>query len=185
MEPIAQAVSPDPSPYTAPTYAGPPPITPSNIVNHDVSPGLAFGLGVIPGVGAIYNCQYGKGLMHVVIFGLIITILSNDAARGLEPLLALLLAGFCCYMPFEAFHTATRRQRGQVVDEFSSLFPMRGGSRFPAAPIVLMALGVVFLLNNLDILDLQRLLRYWPVMLIALGAYMLFARMTSPEGGER
>ena len=43
----------------------------------DVSPGLAFVLGLIPGVGAIYNGQYAKGLVHVIIIGLIISMLSN------------------------------------------------------------------------------------------------------------
>ena len=34
----------------------------------DISPGLAFFLGWIPGVGAIYNGQYAKGLVHAVAF---------------------------------------------------------------------------------------------------------------------
>jgi hypothetical protein len=158
------------NPYTS---TAPPPI-----LHSEVSPGLAFGLGLIPGVGAIYNGQYGKGLMHVVIFGLMISILDSGTTHGMTPLFALLLAGFCCYMPFEAYHTALRRQRGLVADEFSSIFPVHGSNRFPVAPIVLIVLGVIFLLSNLDMLDLERWLRYWPVMLIALGAYMLFARMS-------
>ncbi len=171
--------SAEPSPYTAKT---PPPIP-----NTDVSPGLAFLLGMIPGVGAIYNGQYAKGLIHVIIIGLIISIMDNGAAGGLEPLLGLLLAGFWFYMAFEACHTARRRQLGHAVDEFSSLIPMRGSQRFPAAPVVLIAVGVVFLLNNLDLLDLRRALRYWPVLLIALGAYMLYLRMGGgqPHEGER
>jgi hypothetical protein len=91
-------------------------------------------------------------------------------------------------MAFEAYHTAKLRLEGRIVDEFSSLIPMRGGSgRFPVAPVVLIALGVIFLLNNLDLLDLHRALRYWPVLLIALGAYMLFLRMggASREGENR
>jgi len=33
----------------------------SYVPNNEVSPGLAFGLGLIPGVGAIYNGPYAKG----------------------------------------------------------------------------------------------------------------------------
>ena len=171
------------SPYTASPYPASPYTarTPPPVPNADVSPGMAFVLGFIPGVGAIYNGQYAKGLVHVIIIGLMISILDNNAAHGLEPLMGLLLAGFWMYMPFEAFHTAKKRQQGVAVDEFSSLIPMRGGaSRFPVAPVVLIALGVIFLLDNLDILDLQRMLRYWPVGLIALGAYMLYLRMAPP-----
>jgi hypothetical protein len=172
------------SPYTSPyTAAVPPPI-----VNHDSSPGLAFVLGLIPGVGAIYNGQYAKGLVHVIIIGLTISILSNGAARGFEPLLGLMLAGFWFYMAFEAYHTARRRQQGLVVDEFSSLFPMRGGAnKFPVAPILLIVLGVIFLLNNLDLFQVERVIRYWPVLLIALGAYMLYLRVSdsSENGGAQ
>lgn len=165
------------SPYTSRT-------PPSMPLNHDVSPGLAFVLGLIPGVGAIYNGQYAKGLIHVIIIGLVISVLGNGSAHGLEPLLSLLLAGFWFYMAFEAYHTAQRRQKGQAVDEFSSLIPMRGpAARFPVAPVVLIALGVIFLLDNLDLLDFSRALRYWPVALIGLGAYMLYLRMSPPGSG--
>jgi hypothetical protein len=165
------------SPYTA---AAPPPI-----VNHEASPGVAFVLGLIPGVGAIYNGQYAKGLIHVVIVGLIISVLANDAARGFEPLVGLMLAAFFFYMAFEAHHTARRRQQGLVVDEFSSLFPTRGGNRFPIAPILLIVLGVIFLLNNLDFFQIERVIRFWPALLIALGVYMLYMRMagSSSEAG--
>jgi hypothetical protein len=164
------------SPYTSKV----PPAMPHS----DASPGLAFVLGLIPGVGAIYNGQYAKGLVHVIIIGLVISVLSNGSAHGLEPLLSLMLAGFWFYMAFEAYHTAQRRQRGQLVDEFSSLLPSRGGAaRFPVAPVVLIALGVIFLLDNLDLLDFSRALRYWPVALIALGGYMLYLRMSPPSDG--
>ena len=56
------------------------------------SPGFAFLLGLIPGVGAIYNGQYAKGLIHVVILGLLISITSSGAAGDLEPLFGLLIA---------------------------------------------------------------------------------------------
>jgi hypothetical protein len=168
--PAAAPESPYTSPYTA---AVPPPHA-----NQDASPGLAFVLGLIPGVGAIYNGQYAKGLVHVIIIGLTISILSNGAARGFEPLLSLLLAGFWFYMAFEAYHTARRRQLGQVVDEFSSLFPMRGNDKVPIAPILLIVLGVIFLLNNLDLFEMERVIRYWPVLLIGVGIYMLYVRMS-------
>jgi hypothetical protein len=175
--PAAAPESPYASPYTAPVASG---------ANHDASPGLAFILGLIPGVGAIYNGQYAKGLVHVIIIGLTISVLSNNAARGFEPLVGLLLGSFFFYMAFEAYHTALRRQRGLVVDEFSSLFPIHGGAnKFPVAPILLIVLGVIFLLNNLDFFEVERIIRYWPVLLIGLGAYMLYVRMSSSSEAEK
>lgn len=159
-------------PSTAAVAAATPPRTAAG------SPAVAFLLGLIPGVGAIYNGQYAKGLVHVVIFGLLISLVSSDALGPLEPLFGLLIAAFYIYMPFEAYHTAKRRQLGQPVDEFSGLIPTRDVSAgFPVGPVVLIALGVIFLLHNLELLRLERLLPYWPVLLIALGVYMLYCRL--------
>lgn len=44
--------------------------------------------------------------------------------------------------------------------------------------MILIAVGVLFLLSNLQILEIRRLLHYWPVLLIAMGVYMLFARLS-------
>lgn len=143
------------------------------------SPGLAFVLGLIPGVGAIYNGQYVKGLVHVIVLGTLISIVSSGAAGDFGPLFGLLIALWFFYMAFEAYHTASKRQRGEPVDEFSSLVPLRAReSGFPAGPVVLIAVGTLFLLNTLDILNLHTILRWWPAFLIALGVYMLYTRFT-------
>ena len=170
-----------PSPYTAPAYHAVPPLPPS--ADARVSPGLAFILGFIPGVGAVYNGQYAKGLVHVVIFGSIIGILSSGAARGFEPLFGLMIPTFVFYMCFEAYHTAKKRRDGEMVDEFSGLVRRDSAapSRFPLAPALLIAFGILFLLDNLEILKIGRLLRYWPAALIVLGLYLLYERITETK----
>jgi len=171
--PAEQAPAPEASPYSAAT-----------VPNPGVSPGLAFLIGLIPGVGAIYNGQYGKGLLHVLIFGMLISIVnSNAASGGLEPLFGMLIAVFYFYMPIEAYHTARKRMMGETVDEFSSLVQLdpRAG-RLPIAPLVLIGLGVLFLLNNLGVLYMAQVLRYWPVLLILVGAWMLVLRLRSEKG---
>ena len=62
------------------------------------------------------------------------------------------------------------------MDEFSSLFPTPNAGGLPIGPILLMGLGVLFLLNNFDILHFYQIARFWPVALIAMGAYMLYER---------
>ena len=57
---------------------------------HAPSPGLAFVLGLIPGVGAIYNGQYAKGVIHVILLGILISIVSSGSAHGFEPLFGML-----------------------------------------------------------------------------------------------
>ncbi len=174
----APGPQPDPqaaySPYTTP-YTAPP-------AGSGPSPGLAFILGLIPGVGAIYNGQYAKGLIHVVILGTLISILSSGNGGGWEPLFGMLIALWWIYMPFEAYHTASKRQRGELVDEFSSIIPVQqSSSGMPLGPVILIVLGVIFLLNNLEILRLYQIVRYWPLFLIVLGVYLLSARLTPPR----
>jgi TM2 domain-containing membrane protein YozV len=162
------------APVAAPVYSGPPVADPS------VSPGLAFVLGlIVPGVGAIYNGQYAKGLVHAIIFGLLVSILSSGSASGLEPLFGVLIAAWVFYMAIEAHHTAAKRRAGQPVDEFSSLIDLHAhGSHFPAGAVVLIIVGVLLLLNTTDIIPLEKILRYWPVLLIVLGIYLLYVRIT-------
>jgi hypothetical protein len=154
----------------------------------ETHPRLAFLLGLIPGVGAIYNGQYAKGLVHALIFGLMITILDSQAGRGrefgLEPVIGILLGVFVLYMAFEAHHTARRRQLGEPVDEFSSVFRARHGHSSGGA-VALIVVGAVFLLNTLGIVELHQVLRFWPVLLIALGINMLHSRISDSGGGRQ
>jgi hypothetical protein len=144
---------------------------------------------LIPGVGAIYNGQYAKGLLHVVIMGLMASVASSGDTGGLEWMVGMLLIVFPFYMAFEAYHTAMRREKGLPVDEFSSIFPIHsGGSQtVPAGPLVLIAAGIIFLLHNMEILRISRLMKFWPVLLIGLGIYMIYVRIgsTGSQQGAR
>ena len=116
------------NPYFQPVSA-PPVVDPAS-----TSPALAFLLGWIPGVGAIYNGQYMKGLVHAIVFGLLITLISNSDGSS-QPLFIVLLCAFIFYMPFEALHTAKKRRLGVPVDEWSSLVARsRYSSRTPLVP---------------------------------------------------
>jgi TM2 domain-containing membrane protein YozV len=151
----------------------------------DVSPGLAFFLGFIPGVGAIYNGQYAKGLVHAVIFGLLCSIMDSNVGT-LEPVFGIVLAAWVFYMAFEAYHTARKRRAGEPVDEYSSIINMRGRpEQIPVAGIALIVLGVLLLLHTLDLLDFRYFSRYWPVLLILAGAYLLYLRFSGPNVAEK
>ena len=170
-------VPPPPPPYTSSPYVAP--VPPVYAANLGVSPGLAFILGLIPGVGAIYNSQYAKGLVHVLVFTMLIAVASNSSGPEGGLFVPIFMA-WEAYMAFEAYHTAKKRQMGEVVDEFSSILPLRGKG-FPVAPVFLIVLGVIFLLNNLDLIRFRDVARYWPVFLIALGVYMLYARISGAK----
>jgi len=166
--------------------AGPPPgVPPSGYAYSDVSPGLAFFLGVIPGVGAIYNGQYAKGLLHAIMWGVLVSITSSGASHGLEPLFGILIAAWMAYMAFEAYHTARKRRLGEPVDEYSSLLNLRGQHNIPVVAIGLIVMGILLLLHTLNLLDFEYVARYWPVLLIAAGVYLLFGRLSGRGVGDQ
>ena len=70
------------------------------------SPILAGLLGFIPGVGAMYNGQFAKGLVHVVIFIALVSATHNFGLFGL------LVAGWVFYQVFDAYQTAFALQHG-------------------------------------------------------------------------
>jgi B-box zinc finger/Domain of unknown function (DUF5668) len=83
---------------TEPGATPPPPIAP------DVpSPALATLLGFIPGVGAMYNGQYAKGIVHLMVFAVLASI------GGIFKLFAL---GWIIYQAIDANHTARARLTG-------------------------------------------------------------------------
>jgi TM2 domain-containing membrane protein YozV len=175
---------PEHAPAEAPAAAAAPPAY-ANAPVADVSPGLAFVLGLIPGVGAIYNGQYGKGLIHAVITGLLISIMEASNGDGIGVVFGFLLVAWWLYMPLEAYHTAKKRQAGELVDEFSSIVNLRvSGEGFPTGAVVLIGVGVLLLLNTLDILRFRHLIRYWPVILIVMGVYMLYLRVSGAPRKE-
>ena len=140
------------------------------------NPVVAALLGLIPGVGAIYNGEYMKALTFIFIFGGTISLMDSGAARGIEPLLGLFMAGFYFYMPIEAYQTAKRRASGLAPASSGWEMPgTKGGKATPIGPLVLIVLGVLFLLNNFLPYHFH-VLRFWPLALIALGGWMLWKR---------
>ncbi len=158
---------------------------PSGYGHADVSPGLALGLGFIPGVGAIYNGQYAKGLIHAVIFGIIISILNATSDGGIQVIFSFVLVSWIFYMAFEAYHTARKKRAGETVDEYSGLLSLQNARRdAPVAGVVLVLLGVLLLLHTLHLFDFASLSRYWPVLLIAAGAYLLYSRFAGGDASS-
>ena len=71
------------------------------------SPVLAAILGFIPGVGAMYNGEFAKGFVHVLIFATLIWM--TDHVNGI---FGIAIAAFVIYMPIEAYKTARAREMG-------------------------------------------------------------------------
>jgi len=165
-------------------------------------PAVAFILGWIPGVGAMYNGEFAKGFLHVLIFATLIWMTGH-----INSIFGLAIAAFVIYMPIEAYKTARARQMGLPAPDplglnnvFSGTNVWRGafapgagnrnpgaavgtpeapqdcGSRVPIGAIILIGLGVLFLLDELGALNFDWIWRFWPVILIALGVRILMQR---------
>ena len=139
------------------------------------SPGAAFALGLIPGVGAIYNGEFFKAAIHIVIFGLLISL--GDAFRLFGPLMGLLIMGFYIYMPFEAYFTAKKRRLRlegvELETPIDRLHKQLGGIEDKElwGGIALVAIGILFLLDNFGSFDIGQM---FPLVLIALGVWRLW-----------
>ena len=139
----------------------------------DVNPGLAATVGFIPGLGAVYNGEYNKALIHIVVFIAMIFGLNTDIGDAAETVLSLLVAGFILYMAFDAMRVAKARNLGETpVDPLESWSKNR-----PVGPIILIALGVLFLLNNFNWFPFWRIQRLWPLVLIGVGILMFRNRL--------
>lgn len=186
------------------------PVTP---VANAPSPGIAMLLGFIPGVGAMYNGQFLKAFVHVVIF--VLLVIASDNISGA---FGVLIAFWIFYMAFEAYKTAQAKMLGHPLPDPLCIDRMFGihdsqptASTFavppaatpgPAAPppvaaqsygvetqppaepqqppapvgaVVLIALGALFLLGNVGLFNMHRL---WPLVLIGVGLWIGYQRMT-------
>jgi hypothetical protein len=231
------------------------------------NPSAAAVLGLVPGVGAMYNGQFFKGLIHVVIFAVLVSITHHYGIFGI------FIAAWILYQSFEAFHTAKARRDGQPLPDplglnelgawlnlgsnarppypgqstgpapwqgqanpgaFGAGAPGQGpatgayqtpysgqyqapfepgyGAPFtppaagfvdPAVPpvppvppvywrrkepmgaIILIGLGLLFLLGQLDLFNGRMMEFAWPVALIGLGVFLIVRRLGDSQGGPK
>ncbi|HKS75371.1 MAG TPA: DUF5668 domain-containing protein, partial [Terriglobales bacterium] len=146
------------------------------------------------GVGAVYCSQYAKGLAHLVIMVLLIIGVSSDVPWYVHMVLGIGIGFFYLYQIIDAARTAKAIQMGEPAPDplgLASMFGSGGGAsaegekaegtKIPIAAAVLIALGVLFLINTAFDFSLHR---YWPLILIGLGVWM-FARQWGLVGGYR
>lgn len=116
---------------TAPAGVPGQPVVTVAAVSNAPSPGIAMLLGFIPGVGAMYNGQFMKGFVHVVIFVLLI-IASSNVSGWFGPLIAF----WIFYMAFDAYKTAQAKMLGLPLPDplgLDKLFGIQESSA-PAVP---------------------------------------------------
>jgi hypothetical protein len=153
------------------------PGAPFQPVVRDSRPGTALALGFIPGLGAVYNGEYVKAIIHVLIFAGLIAALSSDLPGGINAFIGIGLGCFYFYMPIEAYRTAKARVEGEPPP--ASL--VSGGGKLPVGAMVLIGIGVLLLLNNFNLLEGDWFRKSWPAALVVLGIYILIDRVKRNE----
>ena len=84
------------------------------------NPALAAVLGILPGVGAMYNGQFVKGFIHVAVFAVLVSISHSSGVFGL------FVAAWVVYQVFEAYHTAKARRDGEPLPDPLGLNELAG-----------------------------------------------------------
>jgi len=173
MPATASPPPPVQDPYTAPAYIAPPVAAVPPPQPGGASGAIAFVLGLFPGLGAVYNGEYNKALVHVVVFAALIFGLANsdELSDGAIVTLSLMLAGFIFYMAFDSMRVAQAKSAGRQTtpDPLESI-----GRNLPLGPVILVGIGALMLLNNFRVFDILHLSlgRMWPLILIGAGILM-------------
>jgi LiaF transmembrane domain len=132
------------------------------------SPGLAAFLSLFPGLGQVYNGRIARAFLF--FFGFVGSIYLSS--HGQEFPFAFAIPFLFFWNMIDAWKGAAainaRFLGGQPeVDDTAVESPLWGAS--------LALFGVLILFNNLGWLDLERLARWWPILLIAVGVYFVYA----------
>ncbi len=162
----SQPVDPAPPTQTPPQSALPPP---PPYVKLPKSPGLAAFLSLFPGLGQVYNGQIARAFAF--FFAWVGSIYLS--ATGHEFPFAFVIPFVYLYNMIDAWKGATAiNQRflgGQGEQEEAA------GVESPVWGASLAIFGLLILLNNLGWLDIERLARFWPILLIAIGLWFVYA----------
>jgi hypothetical protein len=140
------------------------------------------------GVGAVYTGQYAKGLAHLVIMVLLIIGVGSNLPWFVITILGISIGFFYVYQIIDSVRSAKAIQSGEPAPDPFGLAQTFGvgerfeGTKIPTGAVVLIGLGVLFLLHTAGLFEFG-LDRFWPLILIALGAW-LFAKQWGIVGGR-
>lgn len=145
----------------------------STIAYRKTSPFVALLLSFVPGLGAAYNGQTSKALVHFTIFASFF-----QMATLTDGMLFFILGGVGTWFfaAIDAFRTAQLISAGLAPDVEGDAIARRLYGNPTAWAVVLIVLGSIFLLHTVFGVRLP-IRQVLPVVLIVLGAYMLFDRL--------
>jgi hypothetical protein len=149
-------------------------------VRRRTSPFIATLLSFVPGLGAAYNGQTSKAIVHFAIFA---SFFQMAVVTDGVQFFILGVIGTWLFAAVDACRTAQLIRSGRAPDEEEDVIARRLYGNPFAWGVTLMVLGAVFLLHTLlgVRLPVRQLL---PIALVALGAYMLFDYLRRRRTGD-
>jgi len=180
-QPADPSLPPPPPPGPASPPLPPPPgasAPGSPYVRLPKSPGLAAFLSLLPGLGQVYNGQIARAF--VFFFAFVGSIYLTGT--GHEFPFAFMIPFVFFFNMIDAWKGATAINnrflggKADAVDADTVESPVWGGT--------LIAIGLLVLLSNLGWLDLDRLARWWPLLLIGVGFWFLYGSFQKKKAGE-
>ncbi|REJ79145.1 MAG: hypothetical protein DWQ47_06800 [Acidobacteria bacterium] len=151
------------------------------IVKRQTSPFIAALLSVCPGLGAAYNGQTSKALVHfLATVGLFqMAILSGGMA-----IFVLGFFGMWVFTGLDAWRTAQMIRSGVTSEDAQDVLIQRFNGNAGLWGVVLTVIGVSFVLSTF--FNIQLLVNFiLPALLIGLGMYLLRQMLTRPGSGFR
>lgn len=151
------------------------------LVKRQTSPFAAAILSLIcPGLGAAYNGQAGKALVHFAAF---IGLFQLAILTGGTAIFVLGFLGMWLYAAVDAFKTAKLIRSGITPSGAEDIIFQRFSGNPKLWGIVLAALGALFFLHML--MPLRALMQFvLPLLLVGFGAYLLCGYFFKPKREE-
>jgi hypothetical protein len=156
--------------------------SPSHIVRRKSSPFVATLLSFVPGLGAAYNGQTSKAIVHFAIFASFFQM--AVLTQGTLAFFVLGVLGTWLFAAVDACRTAQLVRAGLSPDAEEDVIARRLYGNPFAWGTTLIIIGTMFLLHTL--LGVQLPIKgLLPVALVALGAYMLFDYLRRGKASDR
>ena len=134
-------------------------------------PGLAAAMNLLPGLGYLYLGLYDRALIAFLLF------FAFTRVEG--PLMLAVMA----FAAVDAHRQARAMNAGGAAAPGPLSAP--GQSLRIAGGVLLILLGVLFFLEQAYDIDLEALSELWPLVLIGLGAWMLWSHFRKVREGEK
>jgi TM2 domain-containing membrane protein YozV len=171
----SQPIDPQPTAHSAPQPALP---AAAPYVRLPKSPGLAAFLSLFPGLGQVYNGQIARAFTF--FFSWVGSIYLT--ATGHEFPFAFVIPFVYLYNIIDAWKGASAANQRFLGGRPDS--EPESGVESPVWGALLALFGILILFNNLGWLDLERLARWWPILLIAVGGWFVYESLQKKKAAE-